>query len=307
MTQTSERLSKMVRSASMSGYGRGVAESNAVAIEVELRAVNSRFLDLNFKMPRLYMSLEPELRSAVSARLSRGKVDVMVTRTLKGAEAVKLEFNRPVFDAFWKLYADLCKQQGIKQLAEGEAAVRELLMRKEIAELAETSELDDAERAAITKAFTSAVTALTAMRVREGARLGLEIASCAEKLSALRDKIAANSHSAPQAIKQELMERLSLISSENSFDQTRLATEVALLADRVDVSEELTRLISLLAELESTLGESPQGKKLDYLVQELGREFNTITSKTRRSDVQLMVVEAKVLVERVREQVQNIE
>jgi uncharacterized protein (TIGR00255 family) len=291
--------------ASMTGYGRGEARGARIALLVEVRSLNHRFLETSVKLPRGLAATEPELRRLVQGRIARGRVDVTVAiRRLAGPAAVVradialgLEYMRSAraLAEAAGLPADLC--------------VADLLRLPGVVTLEEEIEADDSERAVLLKtAAADALEDLARMRQTEGAALARELAAHVQALAAWVEGMRSLLPAGLGRIRTRLGERVAAVLGEVPVDPARLAQEVAILAARSDVAEELGRLASHVEQLRALLGEGgPIGRQLDFLAQELHREVNTIASKADDGELIARVLEARTLVERIREQVQNIE
>jgi uncharacterized protein (TIGR00255 family) len=302
-----KRSPQVSQPVSMTGFGVGAAKLNGVSIEVELKAANSRFLDLQFRLPRVYGSFEADLRSEIAARVERGRVDVTVSRVDTRVLPVGVRFNREAFRAISKVYTEVGRELGAAPHEVRSAVFANVLSRPEVMELQQTQVDYEKERAAVIKACRAALNALGRMRQREGAELGRDLARRVKRLMQLRVVIGRIVARRPEAVRDRLMGAVKRLAAEVPLDEQRLHMEVALLVDRYDVTEELVRLDSHLKHFESLLATASTGKKLDFMVQELLREFNTIGSKAQEPGVQAQVVEAKSEIEKIREQVQNLE
>jgi len=290
---------------SMSGFGRGNAPLGGGRLVVEAKSVNHRFLDLKLKLPPEAMALEPELRRLVSGRLERGRVDLAVSlQRENGCPDVRV--NHPLLKRYVKAAHAIRKETGV----EGEITLQALLhlpgaIRVEFRQ----GELSRAESSAIRDAVGDAITSLVGMREREGEALARDLR---KRLGAIRRR-ASSIHKRAGGLEKRLTarlrERVRKLAEGVEVDPARLAQEIAYLADRADVAEELVRLdahLDAMLEL-SDRKAGPAGKQLDFLTQELHRETNTIHSKSGDLAVSRAALEIKSEVEKIREQVQNIE
>ncbi|RMD86503.1 MAG: YicC family protein [Candidatus Dadabacteria bacterium] len=291
---------------SMTGYGHAVKENGQVRIEVEIKTVNNRFIDISFKMPRSYLCIEHRLKDAVKSVLSRGKVDVYISRTPLDAKAVEVAFNRPLFEKYYGIYLELCKITEADKVPLTKV-VSEILHVRDVLSYDDSKDLDESESELVVEVLREALNRVIEMRRREGEVLCEEVLRRLSGLSSLKQKIEAEALGNSAQKMRLLEERLKELSPDIVSDRERLAMEAAYLADKVDVTEELKRLESHLAQFNETLSRSPQGRKLDFIVQELYREFNTIASKAQSGEIQGLVIDAKVELEKIREQIQNIE
>ena len=297
----------MVRS--MTGYSKLRQEQDGFSVNVAVKAVNHRFLDLQFRMPSVLSPMEPALRRIVKQHVIRGHVEVGVNLEKVGAEELKVDRE------LLKAYIQVCRE--VQDELGGAAAPDVVQLLRIPGVLSNETELSDKELSAIRKVLESALAGaletLNTMREREGSALEKDIRERLEHLESLRKSIAKQARRIPQYAQQRLESRLRELLGAVHVDAARLAQEVAYLASRSDISEELTRFQSHLVQVRQLLSESPEvGKKLDFLLQELNREANTLLSKTSDvpeigAEVGRQAIEMKSEIEKLREQVQNIE
>ena len=294
----------------MTGYGRGKSEVEGSAITVEIRSVNHRFLDLKLRGASLEPKHEETLRKRIGNVITRGALSVSIRLDRQSGQGT------PQVDtaAAQRVYQDL------RSLAESLGANTEIplalvvgtpgVMVARAASAAETEAAAAAVGDCILKAADVALRELGEMRAAEGAALKSDIEARLGTLSALAIELGELAKTGPADAQKRLEERLAklLKNSQVEVDEARIAQEVAVLADKLDVTEELVRLSSHFEQLAILVAEpKPVGRKLDFLVQELGREFNTVTSKSQSANVARLVVDAKAELEKIREQVQNVE
>lgn len=290
---------------SMTGYGRAEETLDGYAITVEVRSVNNRYLDCSVRIPRLYLFAEDAIKARVQRTISRGKVDVFVTLDSTGAEKVQVSVNKPVADGYYEALKQLAASYG---LPESDISVS-LLSRFPDVLLAEKAQ-DDVEQLAedICSVLDGALSDFDSMRTREGARLEEDILSRAETIE---EKVALVEERSPQTVAEyraKLEARMNEVLSNAQLDPARILTEAAIFADKVAVDEETVRLRSHINQLREMLDKGgPIGRKLDFLIQEFNREANTIGSKCSDIDIARQVVDIKAEIEKIREQVQNIE
>ena len=290
---------------SMTGYGRGETVSALRRVTVELKAVNHRYNDMNIKLPRTMLYLEDRLRKRVAGAINRGKTDVFVTvETFPGAE-VQIQLNERLADAYYAQLQALSLRFGLE---EGQA-VLPLLARYPDVIVAQPAETDEDELAReVMAALEEALERFLEMRTREGENLGADIRKKAENIGRLVAQIEERAPLVAEEYRERLNTRLEELLSGVEVDPARLATEVTLFADRCCIDEELTRLHSHLEQLDGILaGGGPVGRKLDFLVQEMNREANTIASKANDIAVTRGAIELKSEIEKIREQIQNLE
>lgn len=289
---------------SMTGYGRGEAVLNGRSITVEVRSVNNRYLDCSVKLPRLYIFAEDAIKSRVQSSISRGKVDVFVTLDNTQGEQVVISVNQPVADSYYQALTTLRDQYRLKD----DISVS-LLSRFQDVLLVEKSQ-EDVEAVAqdICSVLDAALADFTAMRQREGERLAEDIRSRAATITTLLAKVEERSPQTVSEYRTKLQNRMQEVLENTQIDESRILTEAAIFADKIAVDEETVRLHSHLAQLDEMLsGGVPVGRKLDFLIQEFNREANTIGSKCSDLEISRIVVDIKAEIEKIREQVQNIE
>lgn len=289
---------------SMTGYGRAEETIRGCTITVELRSVNNRYLDCNIRLPRLYLFAEDGIKSRVQNIISRGKVDVFVTLDYAGKEEVKVTVNRPVADGYYGALKQLAQ---FYQLSEDISV--SLLSRFPDVLLAEKAEEDTEQRAQdIYSVLDRALADFDEMRTKEGSRLRDDILS---RAAAIEDMVTFVEERSPQTVSEyraKLEARMQEVLQNTQIDESRLLTEAAIFADKVAVAEETVRLRSHIAQLREMLSKGgATGRKLDFLIQEFNREANTIGSKCSDIQIARQVVDIKAEIEKIREQVQNIE
>ena len=289
----------------MTGYGRAEEKTAGGTLTVEVRSVNNRYLDCNVRIPRLYLFAEEGLKSRVQDTISRGKVDVFVTLDSAGAEQVKVTVNQPAADAYYAALKGLAAAYGLE---ERDITVS-LLSRFPEVLVAEKVEADAEETAReIGAVLDRALADFDQMRTREGERLREDILT---RAAAIEDMVGQVEVRSPQTVAEyraRLEARMQEVLSSVQLDPARVLTEAAIFADKVAVDEETVRLRSHIGQLRELLSRGgPVGRKLDFLIQEFNREANTIGSKCSDLDIARQVVDIKAEIEKIREQVQNIE
>lgn len=288
----------------MTGYGRGEAMRHGRSITVELRSVNNRYLDCTVKMPRSYIFAEDAIKTAVQAHISRGKVDVLIGIDSTAAEQVVVNVNQPVADAY---YAALTQLRSQYQLQDDISV--SLLARFPDVLLAEKAPADlEAVGADLVEVVTLAVESFNAMRTREGEKLAEDIRTRAERIGQLLTIVEKRGPETVAEYRAKLQRRMAEVLESTTIEESRILTEAAIFADKTAVDEETVRLRSHLAQLGEILAEGGiVGRKLDFLIQEFNREANTIGSKCGDVDITRTVLEIKGEIEKIREQVQNME
>jgi uncharacterized protein (TIGR00255 family) len=292
---------------SMTGFARVSFGAETLEIDIEVKSVNQRYLEIIFKAPRRYSAIERDVKAIFQQQHRRGRIEISVARRSKDVgNGSGIEFSL-AFDSAVKRYSAACKRYG----AHGDNLadfIGELVLRDGMA--GEDSDLlSQDETFNLLRIISEASEALVVMRETEGLGLVSDILQRLSTIESLRSEIGVIMEGAPTRIKERMEERLKVVASDLRLDPERLALEVALLAERVDVSEELARLDIHLAQFRATLKGHLDGigRKLDFMTQEIGRELNTVASKAQDARVQGFVVDAKVALERIREQVQNVE
>jgi uncharacterized protein (TIGR00255 family) len=293
----------------MTGYARAQAGEHGWSLSVSLRSVNHRFLDLHLRVPEGFEPLEPRIRQMIRERVRRGHLDVTLRFDLAGAAAVGV--NEEVAAAYVKAVNDLRRQFGI-QAEPDLAGILRLPGVLGTPALAVENDLASLETALV-HSLGEALDKLDRMREEEGEALRRDMSGRLATISRLASQVEPLADAARPAFARRLEARLKDLLAENSIDPIRLAQEAAIAAERGDVSEELSRLSSHTAQFESLLGDAVDaGKKLDFLLQEMQREANTLLSKTPGNEeggleITRLALEIKSEIEKIREQVQNIE
>ena len=288
----------------MTGYGRGEAVLHDRTITVELRAVNNRYLDCTVKIPRLYVFAEEAIKSCVQKQVGRGKVDVFVSIDATAADKIEVSLNKPVADGY---YQALKQMQAAYGLADDISV--SLLSRFPDVFLVEKEQGDaDVIAGDIVQVLTQALADFNAMREREGEKLAQDIQGRARTIAGLVGQVEERSPQTVSDYRARLEAKMQEVLENKQLDESRILTEAAIFADKVAVDEETVRLRSHLDQLEQMLEQGGAiGRKLDFLIQEFNREANTIGSKCSDVTLARVVVELKGEIEKIREQVQNIE
>lgn len=292
----------MVRS--MTGFGRGQVTYENLEVTVEVKSVNHRYFEFSAKVPRSYNFLEEKLKSFCGSKISRGKVEIYVSVDNKAGAATVVEINEDVARAFVDAYKTLSKKYKIKN----DVTTSVLAAHSDVLSLKRQVADEETVTAAVMEAAELALNEFIAMRETEGERLKNDILS---KLDAILERVAYIEQRSPETVKayrERLEAKIKELLSGAQFDEQRIITETAIFADKVAVDEETVRLRSHIAQLKNMfeLNESI-GRKLDFIVQEMNRETNTIGSKAQDADILQRVVDTKSDIEKIREQLQNIE
>jgi uncharacterized protein (TIGR00255 family) len=288
----------------MTGYGRGIAEHAGVRATVDIRAVNHRFLDIKLRGSAVSPGIEDAIATRVRGALERGAIAISVhveSARDGGGPRIDAAAAKRAYDALAQLAAQL-----------GVAGPELALVLAQPGVIVEPTPESSDEPIAIAAALDSALVQLEQMRAAEGAALATELGARLDELAAVRLAIATRAATVPQLVSKRLHERVKrLLDAANdgtTVDPARLAQEVAMLAERADVTEELVRLASHIDQMRALLAaDGASGRRLDFLVQEIGRELNTIGSKSTVAEISAAVVDGKAVLEKIREQVQNVE
>jgi uncharacterized protein (TIGR00255 family) len=294
----------MIRS--MTGFGRGDVSTELCTIAVEARSVNHRHLDLAIRLPRTLASLEPRVRRMLSQRLERGRVDLSVQL----GSGTGGSMQRVAIDAaLAREYAERARALASELGLAGDVSLTWVLERSGVVRL-EEPELPDAEALwpTLEIALTRAIDALVAQRTTEGAALAAELRALRVELSALVGAMTVRAPIGAARREERLRERIRTLIDGAGVDEGRILTEAAVWAEKADIAEELARLRAHLDQLGSTVDKGgPVGRSLDFLLQELNREVNTVASKADDLELSQTALAAKGVLEQMREQVQNLE
>ena len=289
---------------SMTGYGRAQGSFSGGDVTVEVKSVNNRYLDCGVKIPRGYAYLEESVKSQVQKSISRGKVDVFITINSAGADNVKISVNEPVA----KGYVDALRQIARDYQVRDDISASTISRFSDVF-LVEKQEQDENEvKTAISAVVQQALDAFDAMRTREGEALKSDLLQKAEGILTLVSKVEQRSPITVKAYRERLTAKMQEVLADRQIDEARIIQEAAIYADKVAVDEETVRLRSHVDQLQSMLAEGGViGRKLDFLMQEMNREANTIGSKGNDVEQARNVVNIKSELEKIREQIQNIE
>lgn len=289
---------------SMTGYGSGEASHKGISFSVELRSVNNRFLEISSRVPRSLQQRENEIRDIVRSKIARGKVTVNATKDDDSDNEVAISVDKNRTKSIYAVLTQLRKTAKIKE----PVRLEHLLHFSEIFTTKEAGD-DDSEWNVFKQALTAAVENLKTMRMKEGAELARDMKERVEKIDATLNKVAALSTQRIPDERKRLQERIAaMLDDKNIVDNQRLELEIALLSDRLDVTEECVRFRSHNKFfLEALRSKESEGRKLNFLIQEMNREANTIGSKCNDVAIAHLVVGMKEDLEKIREQLQNIE
>ena len=289
---------------SMTGYGRSVMTLNGREFTVELRSVNNRYLDCSVRLPRLVSFAEDAVKQAVKASVSRGKVDVFISIRSEGGEEAKVELNTAVLEGYLKAMNRMVSDYGVRD----DISVSTLSRMPEMF-LVEKPEVDEEQLLNdLMQAVAAALDGYDAMRVREGQALDADLRSRGQAILALVSQVEQGNAQTVIDYRTRLENKLREVLENTAIDESRILTEAAIFADKVAVDEETVRLRSHLQQINTMLTTGGAvGRKLDFLLQEMNREANTIGSKCTDVTLARIVVDIKAELEKIREQTQNIE
>ncbi|MBQ3252041.1 MAG: YicC family protein [Oscillospiraceae bacterium] len=288
----------------MTGYGRGVVTLGGREFTVELRSVNNRYLDCSVRLPRLVSFAEDAVKQAVKASVSRGKVDVFISLRSEGAEDAKVELNTVALEGYLKAMSRMVTEYDVRD----DISVSTLSRMPEMF-LVEKPEVDEEQlQKDLLTAVSVALEGYDAMRVREGQALDADLRSRGQTILELVAQVEQGNAQTVQDYRTRLENKLREVLENTAIDESRILTEAAIFADKVAVDEETVRLRSHLQQMNTMLdGGGAVGRKLDFLLQEMNREANTIGSKCTDVKLARIVVDIKAELEKIREQTQNIE
>ena len=289
---------------SMTGYGRAREMRNGRDITVEVRSVNNRYLDCTVKMPRAYIFAEDRMKARVQQAISRGKVDVFVTIDASAADETVVAVNEPLARGYYEALTRLKTMFSLP----GDVTPEVLAKFPDVLAVTKAEEDVEAIAADICAVLDDALAAFNDMRAVEGEKLASDVAGRVTTIETVVGKVEERSPQTVAAYRQRLEAKMQEVLQSTTIDESRILTEAAIFADKIAVDEETVRLRSHIAQLRAMLAsDEPVGRKLDFLIQEVNRECNTIGSKCNDLTIAQDVVNMKAEVEKIREQVQNME
>lgn len=289
---------------SMTGYGKGTAEKDGKSVVVELKTVNHRFLDCNFKLPRTFLFIEDSIKKLISSNLSRGHVELYLTYEQKGVTDGVFDVDLNVANNYLAAAKKLAENTGL----DNDITLSALLKVPDVVVKNQPNEDEELLGSLTMQALKEALDNLKAMRAKEGLSQKADISSKLDNIQASLDKIITFAPLVVEDYRKQLNARISEVVEPTLVDKQRLATEVALYADRCAIDEEITRLGTHIVNMRALLeSEEPVGRKMDFLVQEFNRETNTIGSKANDMRITTEVLAIKNEIEKMREQAANIE
>ena len=290
---------------SMTGYGKGVASENERTLTIELRTVNNRFLELPSRIPKALLGCEDIIRSVLQSKLSRGTVDLFAQYENSAGE-YKVRVDAALAAEYVRAAAELSKTIG-KDLP-GAYEISHLMRAPEVVRPEAVAEDPQLVRRLTEKALSQAVAALNAMRETEGAAVRDDLKRLVGNIASMLEKAELRAPAVVEEYRERMKARISEILAGVQIDEARLLNETAFFADKADINEEINRLKSHIAQFNACLtADGPQGRKLDFISQEMNREINTMGSKSNDSELTSTVIEMKNELEKVKEQIRNVE
>lgn len=290
---------------SMTGYGRQIVERDSYRIVVEMRSVNNRFLDISLKMPRSLLHLEDKIRRIIKNYFSRGKFEIYISITGQGNITKKLHVDWELLGQYIEQIEEIKKRHQVK----GEVAVDDLLKLEEIFNVDEEEKQDEALKDLLLQAVENSCEELQEMRQTEGTYLKNDLLLRLNKMEELTESLQAMRSKVVQSYRERIRNRINEHLAEYAqIEDGRIIQEVAVLAEKGDITEELTRLSSHISQMRKVIDKAGSvGRKLDFICQEMHREANTIGSKSTAAEINEIDVLLKTEIEKIKEQVQNIE
>lgn len=289
---------------SMTGYGGAKGSAEGLSLSIELKSVNNRYLDVSVKLPRSFLFAEELIKAAVGRHISRGKVDVFVSVDSSASDDMVVRVNEPLLRGYMDALGAVAEKYGL----ENDMTLMSVCRLPEVLST-DRRELDNSALAeGLSAILEQALEEYDAMRLREGEKLRDDVLSRLDEISRLTGIVEEASPVTVAEYRARLEQKLREVLGSANIDESRILTEAAIFADKVAVDEETVRLRSHVSQLRGLAeGDSPAGRKMDFLIQELNREANTIGSKCQNADIAHVVVGLKAEIEKIREQIQNVE
>lgn len=289
---------------SMTGYGRGQCTSEGIDVTVEVKSVNHRYYEFSARTPKNLLFLEEKLKRFFAQSISRGKVECFVQIAFLDGENVNISANIPLANSYLCAIREIAENLGVS----AEVSANSLTRFADVIEIKKNETDDEKIWEAVEKAASEALDGILSMRRAEGEKLRLDVLS---RLDFIADKVSMIEKRSPETVKeysQKLLTRMNEVLGDVHIDEQRILTEAAIYADKIAVAEETVRLSSHMAQLKEFLvSDEAIGRKMDFLVQEMNREANTIGSKAQDVEIARAVLDIKAEIEKIREQIQNIE
>jgi uncharacterized protein (TIGR00255 family) len=290
---------------SMTGYGRGESSLGEKKFVAEIKSVNNRYRDIILKLPRAFQVIEDELRSQIASRMRRGRIEVVVQfEKSNGPSEYALELNLPVARSYFRIMRELCEEFGLDPNIRAD----DLCQMKDVILFKSEDVNMDEMRVALQEVIGLALDSCDGMRFDEGQAIKEDLSGRLDRIEQYLGEIAESAPLVVEEYRKRLKERVHQILQGMEADETRLAQEIALFADRSDITEEIVRAKSHLGQFRKYMTlEDAVGRRLDFLTQEIHREINTLSAKASSASISAKAVEIKAELEKLREQVQNVE
>lgn len=295
---------------SMTGYGRAQRLSDGRDVLVEIRAVNHRYYEFSARLPRTCMYLEEKLKTFLNGKIARGKVEVSVTITRPDGKDAQIAVNRSVAEGYVNALRMLNEEMGENGglWLNDDITLSSLLRLPDVFTVTKEQDDENAVWAVVSEAAAEALESFLSMRKAEGERLANDLLGKLSGLETMLEKIEAIEPGVAESYRQKLLAKLTELLGDTNIDEQRILTETAIFAEKTAIDEETVRLHSHIAQFRTLItSDEPVGRKLDFLVQEMNREVNTIGSKAQDLSITRLVVDMKSEIEKIREQIQNIE
>ncbi|EKD44791.1 MAG: YicC protein, partial [uncultured bacterium (gcode 4)] len=291
---------------SMTGFGRGEFSNDAFDVTLEIKSVNNRYCDIIIKMPKKLNVFEERIKNVIKTKLSRGRIEVYINFDEKSYDNYEVLANFDILDKYVNVYREIKERYGIKE----DLSLNLLTRIQEGIDVSYLKRGEEEYWEALEPALLIAISKISEMREQEGQKLKEDILEKTDHIKMILQKIEVLSPQILEAYKNKTKERISELLKEMNaaIDEVRLANELAIYGDKTNINEEIVRIHSHLGQISTILEDSdPIGRKLDFLIQELNREVNTIGSKSPDIDISNLVIDLKSDIEQIREQIQNIE
>lgn len=289
---------------SMTGYGMALVKSENYMTKVEVKSVNSRYLELNLRVPKDFMSIEDKIRQEVKSKLKRGKVDLYLSYDVQNPDLQELSINKDLAKAYYRDMEDLRNTLEIEE----KITLKDIVLLEGVLKKSSTNETDKELLNQVLKTVRVAVENLDEMRIAEGENLKKDLKTKVVNIEEIVEEIKLLSPKVIEENEKKLTENIYERLKGEDLDLPRLTTELAIMADKLSIDEEITRLTSHISQFNDIIKDTDSvGRKIDFLLQEFNREANTIGSKTTSSEILKLVVNLKSEIEKLREQIQNIE
>lgn len=289
---------------SMTGYGMALVKSENYMTKVEVKSVNSRYLELNLRVPKDFMSIEDKIRQEVKSKLKRGKVDLYLSYDVQNPDLQELSINKDLAKAYYRDMEDLRNTLEIEE----KITLKDIVFLEGVLKKSSTNETDKELLNQVLQTVRVAIENLDEMRIAEGENLKEDLKTKVVNIEEIVEKIKLLAPKVIEENEKKLTENIYERLKEEDLDLPRLTTELAIMADKLSIDEEITRLTSHISQFNDIIKDTDSvGRKIDFLLQEFNREANTIGSKTTSSEILKLVVNLKSEIEKLREQIQNIE